>query len=381
MPAPSNLTRWALGAAAVTAVAALAAWFATGGGIFSPGRLHAGGEGGEPIGGVASHAELGRDCAACHAPPVGHERMADRCLACHVEVRAELADTTRLHGMLPQAALCLTCHVEHRGPRAVLTEFSGEGFPHERLGFSLDTHRRTADGQPFTCSGCHAGDSFDFVEQRCASCHVDYQPEFVARHVRDWGPSCRDCHEGSDRFTAFRHDTVAFRLVASHATVQCAACHVEVKRFAAFSAAPETCVGCHRPDDAHRGSFGPDCAACHDTDKWEDATFVHTFPLNHGGSGPVPCATCHQDMAARPSDGSRGVGTPSFRTYTCYGCHVHAPAIIREEHLDEGIRDFRNCVSCHATGQEREGERGGRRDDRGRDDGGGRGRGRGGRGV
>lgn len=31
----------------------------------------------------------------------------------------------------------------------------------------------------------------------------------------------------------------------------------------------------------------------------------------------------------------------------CHGCHEHKEAKVRAEHLDEGIRDFRNCVECH----------------------------------
>ena len=266
----SSLTRWALGAAAVTAVAVLAAWMFTGGAMLSPGRLHAGG-GGVALGGVASHAELSGQCSACHAPPVGEERMADRCLGCHVEVRAELNDTTRLHGILPDAGRCVQCHVEHRGPRAVLTQFSGEGFAHERLGFSLAAHRRTAEGQPFTCSTCHAQEGFQFEEQGCASCHAQYQEAFVTAHVEDWGASCTACHDGRDRFTGFRHDTLAFRLTGRHVQQQCTACHAPVRAFAAFADAPTGCVGCHQDDDEHRGRMGPSCGTCHNTSDWEDA--------------------------------------------------------------------------------------------------------------
>ena len=361
------MTRWALGAAAVAAVVALAAWAMTGGGILSPGGLHAGGDGGVAMGGVASHAQLSRQCARCHAPPVGDERMADRCLACHVDVRAELGDTTALHGILPDGNQCLRCHVEHRGPTAVLTDFSGEGFAHERLGFSLTAHRELADGSAFTCSSCHAGETFRFAEARCAQCHGEYQAQFTAAHVRDWGRACTACHDGVDRFTDFRHDTVAFRLTGRHVPVPCASCHTPVRAVAAFADAPETCIGCHRPDDPHRGQYGTDCAACHNTGNWNDAEFDHTFPLDHGGEGVIECRTCHQEM-------------PSFRTYTCYACHDAAE--MRAEHIDEGFRDIRNCVRGHRTGVEDEADAFRRRDGRGRDDdGGGRGRGRGGRGV
>jgi hypothetical protein len=373
MALPTSLTRWALAAAGVSAAGVIAAWALSGGAMFSPGALRAARGGGEPLGGVAAHVELARQCGACHAPPFGGAGMEARCLACHADVRAELGDTTALHGVLPDAGECLFCHTEHHGPLAGLTDFSGEGFDHARLGFSLAVHRETAEGRPFACSDCHTPGDFRFREPRCLACHRDYQAQWIAGHVREWGRGCQGCHEGTDRFTGFRHDTTAFRLTGRHVQTQCAACHAGVRAFTAFANAPPTCIGCHRDDDEHRGRFGTDCAACHNTGDWGDVDFDHTFPLDHGGQGTIACATCHRDM-------------PGFRTYSCYGCHEHAPARIREEHLDEGITDFRNCAECHPTGREREG-RFRRGDDdggdggRGRDDGGGRrGRGRGGRG-
>ncbi|HEX5725593.1 MAG TPA: cytochrome c3 family protein, partial [Longimicrobiaceae bacterium] len=235
------------------------------------GALHAGGDSAGALGGVASHAELARQCGACHAPPLGGGTMAARCLACHTAVRAELADTTALHGVLPDAERCLFCHTEHQGPQALLTDFSGEGFDHARLGFSLAAHRATADGRPFACADCHGGGTFRFRAERCESCHRDYQAAFVAEHVREWGNACQDCHEGTDRFSAFRHDTTAFRLTGRHLRAECGACHGTVRAFAAFARAPSTCYGCHRDDDEHRGRLGTQCGECHNTVDWEDA--------------------------------------------------------------------------------------------------------------
>jgi hypothetical protein len=365
----SSLTRWALGAAAVAAVAALAAWLATGGGILSPGRLHAGRDGGARIGGVASHAELGKQCAQCHAPPLGRERMADRCLDCHVEIRAELGDTLQLHGILPDGGECLQCHVEHRGPTAVLTDFRGDGFAHERLGFSLAAHKELAEGGPFVCSSCHAGETFRFAEATCAQCHGEYQAAFTAAHVRDWGRACTACHDGVDRFSSFDHGAVGFPLTGSHVQAPCTGCHVEVRALAAFESAPNECVGCHRQDDAHRGRYGADCSICHGTGEWERPSLVHPFPFDHGGRG-TECRDCHRQM-------------PNFRGYTCLTCHDEQE--MRAEHIKEGIPSLRNCASCHPTGREDEANAFPREDDdRGDDDrrdGGGRGRGRGGRGV
>jgi hypothetical protein len=43
-----------------------------------------------------------------------------------------------------------------------------------------------------------------------------------------------------------------------------------------------------------------------------------------------------------------------YKKYTCYGCHEHTPAKIKREHLEEGIRNFDNCVECHRSGDKDE---------------------------
>jgi hypothetical protein len=39
-----------------------------------------------------------------------------------------------------------------------------------------------------------------------------------------------------------------------------------------------------------------------------------------------------------------------YSRYTCYGCHEHTPDNIRRKHVEEGIRQFDNCVECHRSG-------------------------------
>ena len=41
-----------------------------------------------------------------------------------------------------------------------------------------------------------------------------------------------------------------------------------------------------------------------------------------------------------------------YRQYTCYDCHEHMPDNIRREHIEEGIRDYTNCVKCHRNANE-----------------------------
>lgn len=349
MPAP--FTKWTLIAMALALAGAGTTWSIGGGAIFSPGALHAGDSTAATLGGVTSHAALGNRCGSCHPAPWSDESAGTRCLACHTDIQAEGRDSSGLHARLAKQETCISCHTEHRGAAGNLTRQDLVGIEHDAFGFSLAAHRETAQGARFTCADCHEPDRWDLPRDRCESCHRDYQPEFVADHVRDWGSDCAECHDGADRFSrgAFDHDRLDFPLTGAHRRTACKACHADVRALAGFGDAQTTCVGCHRADDEHDGSFGDDCGACHRTERWEDATLDHEFPLDHGEEGPIPCRTCHEE---------RG----NWESYTCYGCHEHTPARIRAEHEEEGIvRDLENCVRCHPTGREDEAEEGGRR--------------------
>jgi hypothetical protein len=106
----------------------------------------------------------------------------------------------------------------------------------------------------------------------------------------------------------------------------------------------QTCHDCHTPpkDTLHR-QIAADCQTCHAPSGWRPATFDHSRYFRFDRDHPADCATCHV--------GGR------YDRYTCYECHEHSEAKIREEHLEEGIRDFRNCAECHRSGDEDEAER------------------------
>lgn len=405
---PGCMTPLGLLAAFVALVGVAGITLARGGVLFSPGPLNA--QVGEPLGGVRSHAELSNRCGACHPPFWTGEHMDDRCLQCHTTVGQELGDPATLHGGLfaRNATLtCRTCHPEHKGPQASLTVMDPAMFPHEITGFSLQAHQKHADGTPFQCQDCHDKDIRLFNMATCSTCHQRLDAGFMRTHMADYGLRCLDCHDGVDRLGKnFDHNTLAFPLEGQHARVACRQCHAGARSLAAFRQTPQACYACHRENDVHagamgtqceichnptswetltvdhnrtafpltgahvsvscekchvnnrfkgtptacaachpepdvhRGMFGTECAMCHTTSAWRPATFngEHTFPLNHGGARSR-CALCHPN---------------TLTEYTCYGCHEHNPTKIRREHLEEGIRNFENCVECHPTGREHE---------------------------
>lgn len=305
---------------------------AGGGALFSPGELNA--RTGQSLGGVTSHAQLSSRCAACHVDPWSSEVMATRCLDCHTDVRAQLDNPQSLHSAMPDVRQCRTCHAEHNGATASLTRLNLTDFPHERMPFTLAAHQTTTVGQPFQCADCHGDDLTTFDPLQCAACHREYQAEFVTQHAADFGQDCLACHDGVDRFSGFDHNRLTFTLTGKHAALTCGECHTNVRAVADFTTASPACIDCHREDDEHGGAFGTDCALCHTSTDWEDATFDHNraaFKLE-GKHIAVECEQCHLNSVFK--------GTPQ----TCVSCHQADDA-----RAHQGAYGT-DCAQCHNAG-------------------------------
>lgn len=262
-------------------------------------------------------------CETCHAGGQ-FEGTTQTCAGCHAEpaVHAGLFGTA-----------CADCHTADGWTPATV---DGRHFDHAAdTRFSLVRHITHYDGTPFSCATCHTAGDFTFAERQCADCHAQAQPEFIAAHATQVGQACLACHDGTGQITNFDHSLV-WPLEGQHATTPCAGCHTQQP----FQGTPRDCVGCHAEPPIHAGLFGTDCAACHTPQAWQPARLVrHTFPLDHGDEGEIPCATCH---------------TLTYTAYTCTNCHEHEAADIEEEHLKEGISraELPNCARCHPTGRE-----------------------------
>ncbi|MBI3240783.1 MAG: hypothetical protein HYZ49_00605 [Chloroflexi bacterium] len=267
------------------------------------------------------------NCADCHTASVPAPDTAIKCAACHNE--------PPVHAGLFSAD-CAECHTPAGWKPAKLGEQAA--FDHAATGFQLVNHSRNYDGSTFACRDCHTANDFSFTPQTCADCHRNRDLAFMTRHVQQYGPNCASCHDGAGNMKNFDHNTV-FILDGGHATLDCAACHVNQQ----FKGTPKECSACHREPEVHAGVFGLKCDSCHTTTAWAPAQLVqHIFPLDHGGQGEIACATCH---------------TNTYTTYTCYGCHEHDPAKTQDEHqnVDLGNHELDDCAACHATGQKQEG--------------------------
>lgn len=164
---------------------------------------------------------------------------------------------------------------------------------------------------------------------------------------------CVACHKpgriglGKPGKTAFHRQLQENRCVNCHTDHQGAQAAKATRAFDHALLAPANrsgCRQCHAPpgDTLHRQARG-ECSACHGDRRWKPATFDHTRFFRFDRHHPADCASCHPDQR--------------YDRYTCYDCHEHSRSKIREEHLEEGIRNFNDCTTCHRSGDEEEAER------------------------
>lgn len=397
---------------------------------------------------IAGHKDVESDCGSCHQrfDRVAQTRL---CQGCHKDVAADRSASRGYHGKQATAreAACAVCHTEHLGRDADITGLDRETFDHRFTDFPLvGAHAALA------CASCHAaGHKLREVGSACLDCHRDVEPHrgrlgsrcedchdsvawahvrfdhaktgfaLTGRHAKAacaschpaerWkgtpddclschraddahhgtlGPRCADCHTPAGwKDAGFDHDRdTRFPLRGAHRSAECRACH---RADPHTEKLPSDCYGCHRSDDAHRGTNGRDCASCHGSDSWKRVSFDHDrdthFPL-HGAHASVPCAACHPKPPRQvkvPTDCLACHGADDVHRgqegRDCGKCHVpkawkqvrfdheltrfpllgmHAVATCEQCHESQAYRDAdTDCVSCHRADDAHHGGLGG----------------------
>jgi len=203
------------------------------------------------------------------------------------------------------------------------------------------------------CFACHAPLT-GAASERCITCH---KPAEIGRLTSKGLPLIKPLTS-----TPFHQKLISQDCVACHSD------HAGVKRYKTTGhfnhallqqATRAQCQSCHQsPKDALHRQITGNCSQCHTQEKWTPATFNHNKYFVLDGDHNTRCVTCHVSN--------------DYTRYTCYGCHEHTPENIRREHIEEGIRNFDNCVKCHRSSSEsdirngegkREGKREGEHDD------------------
>ena len=245
-------------------------------------------------------------CEACHKDPVKDKKPASDCHSCHRNDDAHRGRYGRK---------CQGCHTEKGWKKA--------RFDHRKTDFPL--HGKHAK---LACDSCHRGNLYK--EKLAADCYSCHRTDDV--HQGQQGKSCQRCHKDSGWVDniVFDHDLTRFPLIGLHATAPCEECHTS----AAFKDTSRECYSCHRSDDEHKSTLGPDCQQCHNPNSWAVWIFDHDkqtdFTLD-GAHQDLHCNDCHI------RSGSKGIRQSS----SCSACH-------RQDDAHQG-RFGSNCIRCHNT--------------------------------
>jgi hypothetical protein len=195
----------------------------------------------------------------------------------------------------------------------------------------IDAHAELATD----CFACHS----PFVgstPRKCIECHkvaeigitttkglpIGKEKKNVAFHQKLLAEDCVACHSDHKGVKAFRPiSQFSHRLLQPQVQKQCDGCH-------------------SMPGDALHQKLKGNCGTCHTQERWKPATFDHERYFRFDKHHTTDCQTCHVSS--------------DYGSYTCYGCHEHSRSKIREEHVEEGIVDYENCVECHRSSDEEE---------------------------
>ena len=139
------------------------------------------------------------------------------------------------------------------------------------------------------------------------------------------------------------HNRTRLPLFATHARLDCAACHGSQRPYQ-YATTPAECGNCHlstylattNPSHASAG-FSRRCEDCHSVTapSWSSSAFSHpaTFPLA-GAHASIACSRCH------------GAGKPHAIGTACVSCHETAfAAAANPSHVAGGFP--RTCEDCH----------------------------------
>ncbi|MBP6335744.1 MAG: class III cytochrome C family protein [Bacteroidia bacterium] len=240
---------------------------------------------------VGGHQELKNKCFSCHEPFFGIS--SSKCVACHKteDIGKDSMSTHKQDS--GQAGILFHHMLENQNCTDCHTDHKGIIPDHPISSFEHTLLSQTIINK---CSQCHSKPTdtlHTFLSPDCINCH----------NTKDWTTSEK-----------FDHNMV-------------------------LSSERDLCSNCHKsPNDKFHQMSKDNCSKCHSTTKWLPSTFDHSAYFELDKDHNVNCATCHANN--------------NYSSYTCYGCHEHSQNKIAQEHREEGITDFTNCVSCHKNANE-----------------------------
>ncbi len=232
----------------------------------------------------------------------GHQKIKGDCFACHKAFGGIASDR------------CLQCHKLEEIGRADSTK-SKMAF-HDKLGNQecVSCHSDHKGMHPARAAISHFdhGMLASGLSLNCSSCHAK-PPDALHEQLP---LSCKSCH-ATESWTfsgTFDHELI-------------------------LGANKTNCISCHqKPSDSFHQSLQIKCDKCHTNTAWKPSTFDHSSYFLLDADHNVACTRCHTDV--------------QFKVYSCFSCHEHSESKIAGKHREEGISDFKDCVSCHKSANE-----------------------------
>ena len=228
-------------------------------------------------------------CDACHKSSPLEESPGNLCIDCH--------QTDDTHSG-KNGEECSDCHDE--------SNWSDTRFDHLRdAKFEL-----RGKHSELSCGVCHSGPLYeDPLQTECVACHA-----YSDVHRGQQGQQCSNCHneESWHQDVVFDHDLTDFPLIGLHAVVPCEECHIS----GSFKGTDMACDACHKSDDEHRGTLGPDCFNCHNPAGWE------LWRFDHARQADYPLGGAHENLV-------------------CDACH--------RQQVQDQVRQSSSCISCHRS--------------------------------
>ncbi len=244
-----------------------------------------------------------------------HQELTTDCFACHAGFR----------GSSPEK--CITCHEVSK-----IGLFTTKGIKIEDQREQVAFHQH-------------------LLEEDCVACHSDHRGVQIYRVIKQFSHELLNSSTQKDCDSCHRNPADALH---KHLAVEnCSQCHgqtrwqpAKFKHEWVTKTAQKVCEACHdkdKPEDNLHKRLVGNCGKCHTQTEWEPATFDHNEHFQLDVDHDVQCVKCHLNH--------------DYSQYTCYGCHEHRPANIREEHWEEGIREYKDCTECHRNANEDDAKR------------------------
>ena len=192
-----------------------------------------------------AHAEAALKCNACHKDLRSYRKTPLDCYSCHKK-------DDKHEGQ--QGKQCEQCHSDR--------SWKVDKFDHNLTRFPLTGRHITT-----VCKDCHKSTLFKEAPRDCYSCHKKDD-----KHKLKLGVRCETCHNTRAwSIWDFDHDKrTKYPLDGAHRKVACEACHKqEAPKGKDVAPTGNTCIACHRADDAHDKQFGVRCETCHSTEQWK----------------------------------------------------------------------------------------------------------------